>query len=356
MFRNIFVSGSATAFIFAFLLISPSVAQNVPTILAQCQGNAAPQQRSAACGTLIDGGLLDTRDMALARYFRASAELDLGHRTAALGDLDKALAADDSLWIAHWLRGEVADGRRLYATTETDWTAVIKILPKAQTAYMGRGSARDLAGDAAGAVADFEKAVELAGSAGPDADVYFGRAEAYYGALDLDRAKADFDQAIQRETHRPTYYSGRAIVRYLMGDTDGALTDLSRITELRSNEYYYLLWLYLAELREGKTAESNLRDRSQGFNLSQWPGPIVRLLLGDTVRDQIVPPPEPELWSAADRKLGSDCEMDFFLGEQALLKGDKAKAKTLFKNAMSTGIKEYVEYRAAKFELEHMKP
>jgi lipoprotein NlpI len=299
---------------------------------------------------------LSKSDSALARYFRASAEIDNGQHEAALADLDEAVSSDDSLWVAHWLRGEASDGHRRYQAQVADWTAVIKQFPNAKNAYLWRAGALDYLGDSAAAVADLNKAISLGGDKDSEANLYFSRAEAYYGGLNLDRSKADFDQAIQRETHLPTYYSGRAAVLYLMGDTDGALADLTHVTELRSNDFYYLLWIYLAELRQGKNATSDLRDRVQGFDLSKWPGPVLSLLLGDITRDQIHPPADPHLWSADERKLGADCEIDFFLGEQALLKGEASKAKALFNDAIATGIKEYVEYRAAKFELEHMKP
>ncbi len=325
-----------------------------PTLAQQCLGAAAPAQRAKACGALLDGRL-SSGDRALIRYFRALAEIDLTQLPAARADLDQAVEDDGTLWMARWARVEVYRGMRHYRTDAEDMSVIIKLFPTLPSAYERRALALDLEGDWTAAVADFSKAIDLAG-AQAKAYYYGERAGAYYGVHDLDHAKADFDEAIRRAPEDVATLNDRSHILYLQGDYAAASADTAKVAEMGPPDNYHLIWHYLAELRLGHDAATELENKARGVNLSEWPGPIIGALLGKMSRDQFPVPAVPQGWSAQDRKAGADCEADFFLGEASLIKGDRDQARTLFQAAVATGIKEYIEYRAAQIELERMKP
>jgi lipoprotein NlpI len=48
------------------------------------------------------------------------------------------------------------------------------------------------------------------------------------------------------------------------------------------------------------------------------------------------------------------CEVDFYLGEDALLRGQHEDAISFFRDTLATGVTTFVEYEGAKAELRHM--
>jgi lipoprotein NlpI len=320
----------------------------------QCQGQALPRQRAEACAAILALNP-SPKEAALAHHFRALAEIDLGQRDLAVTDLNEAVANDPGLVVARWLRAELLDGGRQYDLMVADLSEVIRHYPTVASVYHLRGVALDNRGDSTGALADIDRAIALAGPKGLEPGIYVDRAEAHGNNGELDKAIADFGEAIQRNDHSPDYYVGRARIAYAKGDAAGALADLEKADQLHPSDNYYILWIYLTNLRLGRDADADLRRRAAGIKLSEWPGPIIRLLLGDVTRDQIATPTIPQLWSESDRKAGADCEIGYYLGEQSRLKGDHAKAIELFQRAIASNIKEYVEFRAAKIQLEQMK-
>jgi len=81
-----------------------------------------------------------------------------------------------------------------------------------------------------------------------------------------------------------------------------------------------------------------------------WPGPLLHYFAGDLPLDQVKPRDD-----ATDREQrSSKCELEFFLGEVALMKGDHEAAAQHFHQAVDTGITGYVEYNSAHAELQRM--
>lgn len=88
-----------------------------------------------------------------------------------------------------------------------------------------RAIARLQKGDSDGALADYEKAIELKPSL-PSA--LSGRGYFRYQKRDFDRALADFAKAIELKPNYADAYVDRGIVRGLTGDIDGALADMRK--------------------------------------------------------------------------------------------------------------------------------
>jgi lipoprotein NlpI len=313
-------------------------------------------QRSAACTQVLERPDLPPGRAALARYFRGLAQLDLGKVDLARGDLDAALELDDGLWPARWARTELAMWRRDYRVVVADQTSLIALHPDLPRLYALRGTALDDLGDHDAAAADFTAAIGRATEKMQVGELYQSRAVAFEAAQDFDHALADLDRSIARLGEDAPRLAMRGRLAYLKGDDAAALAALSKIAALKPRDNYYLLWLFLTEMRSGGDASEALRRRAAGIDLAQWPGPIIEVLLGARTPDAVSTPAVPSLWSDADRQAGAQCELAFYRGEVALLQGERAGAAQLFRAALSTGIVEYVEYNAARRELARLSP
>ena len=96
-------------------------------------------------------------------------------------------------------------------------------------AYSNRGKAKHAKGDLDGAIADFNRALELDPR---HASVYYNRGIAKGRMGDLDGAITDFNHAIELDRRFTTAYTNRGIAKRIKGDIEGAIADLTRALEL----------------------------------------------------------------------------------------------------------------------------
>jgi lipoprotein NlpI len=79
-----------------------------------------------------------------------------------------------------------------------------------------------------------------------------------------------------------------------------------------------------------------------------WPAPVLKFYLGTVDAEGV-------LSAARDgdalKAMAQRCEADFYLGEDALLRGKTDEAVKLFQHCVATGLSGYVEYRGAVVEL-----
>jgi len=118
---------------------------------------------------------------------------------------------------------------RLWRDSQTLWTHALTLDGANYVAYTNRGVARQLAGDLAGAAADYDAA--LAANPG-HAEAYKDRGTLREARGDVDGAIADYDAALR---FKPTYadaYLCRAVARGTKGNVDGAIADYSAAVRL----------------------------------------------------------------------------------------------------------------------------
>ena len=338
-------------------VVPDAVAQGTPARITDsqaCGGAAPPAQREKACALVLQNSALKPKDAALIHYFRGFALRDLKQGDAALAEFSDAVRLDPELWPANWVRAELLMGRRYYDKAVAAWSDVINRNPQLASLYWERGSAWDNQSRRAEAIGDYTKAIDLAGSKDSLAHFYLDRAVSYEGDRQWAKALADYAEAIRRDDRLSRAYYGRARVQFLGGDAGSAVADFDKALERDPADYYPLLWLYLAQVRGSKDALVELKRRAASLDLAKWPGPIIRVFLGELTPEQVRPPAQPEAWTEEDRKAGAACEVSFYVGELRLAKGERAKAMALFRAAVATGIKEYLEHGAAAYELDRM--
>ena len=115
--------------------------------------------------------------------------------------------------------------------------------------YISEGHSKRMRGDYDGAIADFDRAIELAPN---DAAAFCERGEAKRGQEDYDGAIADCDHAIALD---PTYPGGcniRGMSKWGKGDHDGAIADFDRAVELDPDHAgaYYIRGMIKEEQRD----------------------------------------------------------------------------------------------------------
>ena len=323
-----------------------------PSLANVCQSGAVAKVRLPACEALLRDPNLMPKLAAPVFFSIGFAQIDLHDPDDALISFTRALDRDPAFWPASWARAQLLDARREYGSAVQDWGQVLSQQPALVGAYVHRADSEDNLGQTGNALADYTKAITTASPGDPIDQFYAGRAATQFAAARFDLAIADFGEAIARNDRDAQNYLGRGRAAFLKGDAPTAAGDLRKAVELDPTNIYAALWLYLAETEAGQDGADGLRGRIGELPLTRWPGPLVRVFLGDAKAEQVQPATGlPPGWSAPDRQAGAACEMAFYMGEYYRLHGQKDQAIASFRAALATHVPEFVEYHAAESEL-----
>jgi tetratricopeptide (TPR) repeat protein len=140
-----------------------------------------------------------------------------------------------------------------------DYNQAIEINPRHAAAYASRGVAREAIaretkGDAAGAISDYDRAIDLDPAV---KEVYNNRGFARQLKGDLDGAIADFTKAVEIDANFAAAYYNRARASSAKGDLDRAIVDFTRAIEAPHNPY-------LSESHDGRGLVRHKRGDSVG--------------------------------------------------------------------------------------------
>ena len=210
-------------------------------------------------------------------------------------------------------------------------------------AYSNRGLAYYEKGDLDRAIADYSEAIRLDPKY---AYAYNNRGNAYYDKGDHDRAIADYSEAIRLDPKYAQAYFNRGVAYLYAGRLPKALADLGQSSALNPKYAYAALWLNIVETRSN--LPSQLAEAAKQIDMTKWPAPVIRLFLGQTT-------PEAVLAAADDpnakTKQGKVCEANFYTAELALQRRAKDEATRLLRRAATECGKGFTERAAANAEL-----
>jgi lipoprotein NlpI len=369
--------GGAAVIMAAMMFVSPVVAESTPEWKCNASGDITPDERIAACTSVLESGKYGQQGAIKAHLSRAAAYSKKGDFERAIADYTQFLELFPKNMFAYYCRGVAYYRKQDYDRAIADYTTAIQLNPRHQHAYVNRGAAYYQSGDLDRAVADYDLAIQLNPE---DGRAYIARGVAFYGKGDIDRALseyeqairlnpqdenallhraaayrakgelehaiADYDQLIELKPKNARAYRDRAMTYLQAGSTLKSLADLDQSSELDPKDVYTALWRDIVVKRSN--LPGRLAEATRDLDMNKWPAPIVRLFLGEL-------PPEAVFAAAADpigwKKRGQVCEANFYVGALALQRGEREGAQRLFQLAVAECPKGFVEWQAANAEL-----
>lgn len=232
------------------------------------------------------------------------------------------------------------------------------------SAYAQRGVLELKNGDLDGALADYNKAIEIK----PDfIEVYCVRGYVKQCKGDLDGAMADCEKVIEMNPKLALVYSIRGLINYNLHKFTDAMADFRKSCEwssdvrIQDGSYSYI-WLIRARLGEQDAATKELQiylnNRKTGTS-DDCSSKVCPFLTGQLS--------EPDFFKAAentDNQTNQEqvsetvpeqhCEVYFYAGSKRLIEGDKTTATDYFEKCLATGCKEVGEYNSAAVELKSL--
>lgn len=181
--------------------------------------------------------------------------------------------------------------------------------------------------------------------------MYYYRGTIWNSKRDYKKAFDDFKKASELDPVLPQARSYLGFTRFFLGDFKPAIYDFSAAYELRKEDPYAMLWLYIVMMRTGNDGRATLSKISTEVKFEEWPGPVVEMYLGHMSPQELVKlakDPNPA------RQREKQCEAYFYGGQQLLIEGKKTEAAKMLKAAVATNMTKFVEYEGARFELQRL--
>ena len=284
------------------------------------------------------------RGFAAAYLNRGNVYLSKSDFDHAIADFNEALRLDPKNAWAYAERGNLYKNKGDIDHALADLNESIKLDPGYALAYFSRGDLYRSRGDLAHAMADMNDTIRL----DPNyALAYFIRGRLSFMLGNNPAALEDFGKAIKFDADDPTAYFSRGVAYYVIGGRiPDAIADFKKAAELNPKDTYAALWRDLAERRNN--APSHLAEAAKQLDMTVWPAPVIRELLGEFTTQQT-------LGAAFDTdpqtKMAQTCEANFYSGEFALLKKNKKEAQRLLKLAADNCPASFIESTAALAEL-----
>ena len=171
-----------------------------------------------------------------------------------------------------------------------------------------------------------------------DPSLMMAQAQVYMQIADFSRALGLLDTALAAaqtpvERRSALYYRGLANLN--LGNFPQAIEDFGATLVDRPNfksKQAPLLWRYVAQVGARRDARTALAREVGTESLNEWPGPIIRYLIGKGTAGELEVAAETD--DAAKRTNGK-CPAAFFMGVEALRRGEKQRAREQFQLAQA---------------------
>ena len=320
------------------------------------------------CTRAIKSGELSAESLAVAHYNRGAA---LSRRRAfdpAIADFDESirLNAKPAAYVA---RGALKVVKRNTDGAIADFGEALRLDPSLAEAYLYRGQGWVRKGEPQRAIDDFTQALKLepvgpiiqGGSimmytsrprprdrAAHDAGAHFGRGLAQSMKLEHEGAIADFNRALQLAPSADALKL-RGLARFYRAEFTLAAADLAGTLRVNPRDTESALWLFLARSRAADATDprEELAAHAQLLPEGGWPRLIAALFLDKATPQQV--------FSAVPEKGGTRqalrCQASFFVGQWRLVKNQRPQAETLLRRAQERCPSYFPEYVGAAAEL-----
>jgi lipoprotein NlpI len=240
-----------------------------------------------------------------------------GDNDQAIANFTAALAAGDLhanlIPVAYLERARAYAAKSQCPAAREDTMAALKLKSDYEDALMLQAGLDECVADHKAAVDDLTRAIALRALPAR----YFARGRAHWNAGEFDACAADYRSGLTAATDKPPYR---------------------------------VLWAELCELRAGKldpaAAEKDVSD------IDDWPRTIFDLFQGKAS------PAEVDTAAAkgdASALPGQSCEASFYKAEWQLARKNEDEARRLLSGAQKICPRNFVEFGAAKIELDRLK-
>lgn len=310
-----------------------------------------PDTKIAGCTALIQTGKTTAENLSTFYNNRGAAYDDKHDYDHAIQDYNEAIRLDPILAAAFYGRGEAYDHKGNFDRAIKDDSEAIRLNPDFAYAYDARGRAHRNKGDFDHAIQDYDEAIRL----DPNYALAFNnRGDSHRSKGDYDDAIRDFSEAIRLNPKLVSAYGNRGFVYFCQSNLAAAIEDYEHvITSAPSSKTAVLaaLMLHVAMKRQGRDDAQRLSTVVAAADLSTWPGPVLKLDLGQITADQLM---ASAASSSPDKQKWQVCEANYFTGEDALFRHQRATAMARLKAARDGCPKADGAYSAALVELKRL--
>lgn len=324
-------------------------AADINPLLAACLEQRAPEPASQACTVAVESRQLQGEALASALYARGVAFGRRGEMVAAINDFSAALNLTPDATDVLYARGSAHAVERRHDLAVADFSAILKIEPDDTDSLYRRAWSYTMLGRDKEAIADLSSVIAAATD---DVDALMDRGGLYLRSGDFKAAIADFDAILKLDPKAAAAHYNRGRAYALQNDFARAEKDFTAAETNRDDNPYAALRRYLATAREGKPATDLLTATIARYPADQWPLPMLATLKGDMREGDLLASADLAERSVAQRLTA---EAHFYLGEAALAKDDKKKARGHFE-AAAKGERTVPEVIDAGWRLKQLTP
>jgi lipoprotein NlpI/transglutaminase-like putative cysteine protease len=219
-----------------------------------------------------------------------------------------------------------------------------KVLRDRAIAYDYLGKTNDALREIAGAIA---LAPTEAAPRMTQASIQFGT-----GDFKASLASIAASESLRRDKSEDGMRRLRGRTRLYGGDVAGAAEDFKTSAQesLGAEKAYSVLWLYMSEWKRGNKDDA-VAPLAKDVKLTEWPLPLVRFYRGEIGESELLKAAQDKNETTQMHQL---CEAHFYIGQRYLRDGNTRDAMRAFKRARENDVFEFIEYRAAGFELDRL--
>jgi lipoprotein NlpI len=322
-----------------------SVEAEVAAMRDVCAKSEVPQDQIDACTKYIDTQRLQGRDLAQALYQRGVGYAAQGNYKTAVRDFSQALKFAPGSTDALYNRGGAYTKLKQWDDALADFDALLKIVPNDPNTLYARAWVYSARGKDEAAIADLD---HVLAQAPDDQEALLDRGGLNIRAGRYDAGIKDFSQLLKLDPKAAAAAYNRGRAYYAKQDFKNAAEDFALALKLRPNNPYAALRLYLAQSHQGQGDAAVLKKGIAALEPSIWPRPLLELFAGTGT--------DPALLAGVNQlpprfRIDTLCEAQYYLGERALLNGDKKTAREYFTAAAAASDSVTTEHIDAKAAL-----
>lgn len=265
----------------------------------------------------------------------------------ARADFASAMKRRPDLLAAYASHAQVNLDENKFDDAIKDYNDGLAVSPDSLNLVVLRGEALRLSGRYDEAIKDFTAIIDSNSSY---TAAYILRARAYQQSGNARAAVSDYEEAVDLEPDNLGLQEAAGMAQWEYGSYRAAARSFARSAADPKLAAFSYLWLQLTGFKRG-TQDGDLAQQASALDLAAWPGPIVKLFLGQAAPDDVIAAARQ---GDPEKQKDHLCEADFFVAEWQIFKSDAASAKRLLTDAVATCRGELPESHIAHAELARM--